>query len=428
MTRSGVRRADESSKPIHRRLSGDGAAEGVTPRAQRSVSAAQAVFSRIDPYARPAPFPAALLPGAPNDDVRRKPSAIDIADAGHVSSEVRRPCPLRSASTGRDRLVRIDSRVSPGPLATSGTPSPISCRRRLRHRCRAGLPAGHPAVHTACRSWWRRRRCARPCHLRRFLRPCASAEDKADDFRTTRVRRRRCRRDGYADVIVGAPGQQRGGKGAGPARMSIREKTASRCQTLTGEHAVTPSAAPSPDRPTRDRLLLIVGAPNAGSSHSGRLTCTTRSEESASVHDSRPTTRGWRWARCSCRRPEMSTRRRSRRLRLRMEQRRKGSIYRRVYVHSGKDGHRLLTLTGETAGEARHESIGRGRRGRRRSRRPHRRAWQYSGEAIGAGRAYLFSGKDGHLVRTYTSRIPGDTFGFDAVTLGDVDGDGITDS
>jgi hypothetical protein len=33
-----------------------------------------------------------------------------------------------------------------------------------------------------------------------------------------------------------------------------------------------------------------------------------------------------------------------------------------------------------------------------------------------------YSGKDGHLLRTYTCRIPGDTFGFDAVTMGDLDG------
>lgn len=54
-------------------------------------------------------------------------------------------------------------------------------------------------------------------------------------------------------------------------------------------------------------------------------------------------------------------------------------------------------------------------------------AWQYSKEAIGAGRAYLYSGKDGHLINTFTCRIPGDTFGFDSVTMGDVDKDGTTD-
>jgi hypothetical protein len=106
----------------------------------------------------------------------------------------------------------------------------------------------------------------------------------------------------------------------------------------------------------------------------------------------------------------------------------KGFSTGRVYVHSGKDGKRLWAFTGETAGEGfgtsasvagdvdgdGHADLIVG-------------AWQYSREANGAGRAYLYSGKDGRLMKTYTCRIPGDAFGFDAVTLGDVDGDGTSD-
>ncbi len=51
-------------------------------------------------------------------------------------------------------------------------------------------------------------------------------------------------------------------------------------------------------------------------------------------------------------------------------------------------------------------------------------AWQHGSAAISEGRAYLYSGKDGSLLKTYTCRIPGDTFGFDAVAMGDIDGDG----
>jgi hypothetical protein len=99
-----------------------------------------------------------------------------------------------------------------------------------------------------------------------------------------------------------------------------------------------------------------------------------------------------------------------------------------VYVHSGKTGRRLLTLTGETAGEGfgtcpapagdvdgdGHADLIVG-------------SWQYAGAAVSGGRAYLYSGKDGRLLATYTCRIPGDTFGFDAVGMGDVDGDGTVD-
>jgi large repetitive protein len=105
----------------------------------------------------------------------------------------------------------------------------------------------------------------------------------------------------------------------------------------------------------------------------------------------------------------------------------KGPSTGRVYVHSGRDGHRLFAFTGETAGEGfgtspsvagdvdgdGHADVIVG-------------AWQYSGAAVGGGRAYLYSGKDGHLIRTYTCRTPGDTFGFDAVTMGDVRGDGMS--
>src|SRR6185369_5602274 len=86
----------------------------------------------------------------------------------------------------------------------------------------------------------------------------------------------------------------------------------------------------------------------------------------------------------------------------------KGPSTGRVYVHSGRDGHRLFTFTGETAGEGfgtspsvagdvdhdGHADLIVG-------------AWQYSKEAVGAGRAYLYSGKDGHLIKTFTCRIPG---------------------
>ena len=105
----------------------------------------------------------------------------------------------------------------------------------------------------------------------------------------------------------------------------------------------------------------------------------------------------------------------------------KGPPTGRIYVHSGADGRRLLTLTGETAGEGfgvgpanagdvdgdGHDDLIIG-------------AWQYGGAAISGGRAYLYSGKDGHLMKTSRVVFPGDTFGFDAVGIGDVDGDGTT--
>jgi hypothetical protein len=106
----------------------------------------------------------------------------------------------------------------------------------------------------------------------------------------------------------------------------------------------------------------------------------------------------------------------------------KGPSTGRIYVHSGRTGQRLLTLTGEmmgdgfgtsasTAGDVDgdgHDDLIVG-------------AWQYGKTATSGGRAYLYSAKDGRLMKTFTCRTPGDTFGFDAVGLGDVDGDGTVD-
>jgi hypothetical protein len=106
----------------------------------------------------------------------------------------------------------------------------------------------------------------------------------------------------------------------------------------------------------------------------------------------------------------------------------KGPSTGRVYVHSGRDGARLLTLTGEGAGEGFGTSAstagdldGDGRADLAVG------AWQYGAAAISGGRIYLHAGRDGRLLGTITCRIPGDTLGFDSVGIGDTDGDGTVD-
>jgi hypothetical protein len=106
----------------------------------------------------------------------------------------------------------------------------------------------------------------------------------------------------------------------------------------------------------------------------------------------------------------------------------KGRATGRAYVYSGKTGAIARTLTGEVAGEA--FGIGAARAG---DLDGDGRAdlvigsWQFGGAAWSGGRVQVLSGKDGRVLQTITGKVPGETLGFDAVGVGDIDGDGITD-
>ncbi len=230
-------------------------------------------------------------------------------------------------------------------------------------------------------------------------------------------------RDGRADVIVGAPGAGTAGRA-----YVFSGRDGRVLLTLEGERAGDRFGNAVAGYADDTRLFLIVGAPRAGSAGTGRAyvygaldpkpTFVIDADESGTAlggmflsvpgdmdADGIPDIYVSDWRNNA-----------------------KGPSTGRVYVHSGKDGHRLLALSGETAGEGFGTSpsvagdvdgdgtpdliVG---------------AWQYAGAALGAGRAYLYSGRTGTLLKTYTCRTPGDAFGFDAVSLGDVDGDGTVD-
>src|SRR5579862_5545812 len=232
--------------------------------------------------------------------------------------------------------------------------------------------------------------------------------------------------DGFADVIVGAPNNNAAGDKAGHAYV-YSGKDGSILLTLSGERPGDNFGSAVAGFSGKQQLLLMVGAPNAGPNHTGRTYVYDRlssnpkftidSDETGAAlgymflsvlgdvdGDGIPDVYASDWANSA-----------------------KGPSTGRVYIHAGRDGHRLFTLTGDTAGEGfgtspsvagdvdgdGHADLIVG-------------AWQYSGAAVGGGRAYLYSGKDGHLLRTYTCRTPGDTFGFDAVTMGEVEGNGMS--
>lgn len=54
-------------------------------------------------------------------------------------------------------------------------------------------------------------------------------------------------------------------------------------------------------------------------------------------------------------------------------------------------------------------------------------AWQNHEEAPSAGKIYLYDGASGKRIRTWTCRQAGDTCGFDATGLGDINNDGVAE-
>ena len=234
-------------------------------------------------------------------------------------------------------------------------------------------------------------------------------------------------KDGAADVIVGAPGNNANGKGAGRAYV-YSGLDGKLLLTLTGEREGDAFGAAVAGYSDGRHTFLIVGAPTAGAKHTGRTyVYTSLTQSPAFVKDADDTGAAFGAMFLSVPgdldrdgTPDVYV--------TDFPNAAKGPATGRAYVFSGKDGASLLTLTGQTQGEG----FGIGAAGMGDANRDGVAdliigSWQYSASANSAGRAYLYSGKDGSLLRTITCRIPGETFGFDAVGIGDADGDGTID-
>ncbi|MCB9761603.1 MAG: FG-GAP repeat protein [Alphaproteobacteria bacterium] len=98
-----------------------------------------------------------------------------------------------------------------------------------------------------------------------------------------------------------------------------------------------------------------------------------------------------------------------------------------AFVFSGADGATLHTFVGEAAGEG--LGCGRGARDMDGDGVPDLAigSWSDDGQAQDAGRVQVFSGADGSVLRVFTNTAGGENFGFDAIGVGDVNGDGAGD-
>jgi hypothetical protein len=233
--------------------------------------------------------------------------------------------------------------------------------------------------------------------------------------------------DGHADFLVGAPQNKAAGRGAGRAYL-YSGKDGHLLVTLTGERAGDAFGSTVGGYSDSVRTFVVVGAPGAGSGKTSRTYVyegLSRKPKFTIESDSTGRALGAMFVSVmgdvnSDGVPDIYA--------SDFTNGAKGPSTGRIYVHSGRDGKRLITLTGEGPGEG--FGIGPGKTG---DVDHDGRAdlvvgsWQYSEAATSGGRVYLYSGRDGHLIKTFTDRIPGDTFGFDAVGIGDIDGDGTVD-
>ncbi len=230
--------------------------------------------------------------------------------------------------------------------------------------------------------------------------------------------------DGYADVIVGSPGKDGEQKSAGHAYV-YSGRTGALLLSLSGERAGDQFGSTVAGHSNGGQQFLVVGAPLAGPDRHGRVYVYGGRDQQLKFTIETDATGNALGLMFVSLPGDMDGDGVSEVFASDWSNDAHGFSTGRVYLHSGSTGQRLYAFTGEYAGDGFGTSAsvagdvdGDGRADLIVG------AWQYGGAAVSAGRAYLYSGRDGHLLATYTCRTPGDTFGFDAAGLGDIAGDG----
>jgi hypothetical protein len=240
--------------------------------------------------------------------------------------------------------------------------------------------------------------------------------------------------DGYADLLVGASANNSAGQGAGRVYL-YSGRTGALLRTFDGEKAGDAFGSIVAGDKRGRATPILVGAPGAGPRNTGRVYVFRGVAGAAGTprpaplfvieSDTTGTALGAMFASIvgdvnGDKVPDVYA--------SDFSNAASGPATGRIYVRSGVEGRPLLTLTGERAGDAfgvgpadagdvdkdGYDDLVIG-------------AWQHSSAAQSGGKIYLYSGRDGRLMRSITGRIPGETLGFDAAGIGDVDGDGTVD-
>lgn len=231
-------------------------------------------------------------------------------------------------------------------------------------------------------------------------------------------------RDGHADFVVGAPNTNARGAGAGRA-IVYSGKDGHALLTIDGDSAGHGFGATVGGG---DGRFFIVGASGAGPRGSGRVYVYDRLSPTARFIKDADSTGAALGAMFVSVAGDVDADGTPDIFATDFGNTAAGPATGRSYVYSGTDGRALLTLTGDGAGEG--FGIGAARTGDVNGD-DHADlvigSWQYSGAAWSGGRVRVFSGKDGRVLQSITGRVPAETLGFDAVGVGDIDGDGRTD-
>ncbi len=220
-----------------------------------------------------------------------------------------------------------------------------------------------------------------------------TAEAKTDNFGRHVTYAGDVNHDGHDDVLVGAPGNAAAGKDAGRAYL-YSGKDGRKLATWTGEREGDAFGSTVGGYTRGKVTFLMVGAPAAGAKKTGRVyVYDGLSEKPRFVLESDATGAALGYMFMSIPGdldgdgvPDFYA--------TDFANTAKGPSTGRAYAWSGKTGKNLLTLTGETQGEA--FGIGPGPAGDvDGDGRPDLviGAWQYAGAAVSGGRTYLYSGR-----------------------------------